>query len=517
MSNLMDIDQNVSHDFLKWFEKHGGHLNPSVGITEFPEMGRGAIALRDIEKDSTLFTIPRDTLLSTRTSTLRKQLGERDWLALGTGWQPLIVAMMWEESKGIDSRWSGYLADLPEEFDTLMFWSEEELDMLQGSTVRGKIGKDDVEADYHQKVLPILQRRGDIFDPTLLDTTFSLRRYHINGSRILSRSFHVEEWTPETNEDEGTADNNSDHGDVDDASEVPHVTVDNDSPFVVDRQPETGEEEEEEEDEDEDEDSEKVDHVAMVPMADILNARYGCNNAKLFHEKDVLRMVSTELIPAGSQIWNTYGDPPNSDLLRQYGHVDLIPCQEKADITENFAFENPADDVEIRADTVLDICLPTLDAPGKLKKADEWLSLGGDDTFVISKEDIVSKPMLGFIKFISMDENELQETITKEKLPKAKPTGEILRKALEVLRFRLGQYPNTIQEDEAFLKNFPGPRTRQFNATFVRLCEKRLLTQAINHGEKILKTEEPAALSKPKRPREKEAKASEPARKKPRR
>jgi SET domain-containing protein 6 len=32
--------------------------------------------------------------------------------------------------------------------------------------------------------------------------------------------------------------------------------------------------------------------------------------------------MSTCRISAGSQIFNTYADPPNSDLLRRYGHVD---------------------------------------------------------------------------------------------------------------------------------------------------------------------------------------------------
>jgi hypothetical protein len=54
MSNLMDIDQNDGHEFLKWFENHGGYLNPSVGITNFPHMGRGAVALRDIEASTIL-------------------------------------------------------------------------------------------------------------------------------------------------------------------------------------------------------------------------------------------------------------------------------------------------------------------------------------------------------------------------------------------------------------------------------------------------------------------------------
>ncbi len=33
-------------------------------------------------------------------------------------------------------------------------------------------------------------------------------------------------------------------------------------------------------------------------------------------------MRATKPISAGEQIFNTYADPPNSDLLRRYGHVD---------------------------------------------------------------------------------------------------------------------------------------------------------------------------------------------------
>lgn len=48
--------------------------------------------------------------------------------------------------------------------------------------------------------------------------------------------------------------------------------------------------------------------------------------------------------------WNTYGDPPNSDLLRRYGHVDVVPLQPP------LAGEgNPADVVEIRADLVVSV------------------------------------------------------------------------------------------------------------------------------------------------------------------
>ena len=51
-------------------------------------------------------------------------------------------------------------------------------------------------------------------------------------------------------------------------------------------------------------------------------------------------MMSTAFIPKGAQIFNTYADPPNSDLLRRYGHVDA---------------ENEADLVEIGLEGVVDL------------------------------------------------------------------------------------------------------------------------------------------------------------------
>lgn len=89
--------------------------------------------------DTVLFTIPRPILLSTQTSALPSLLGKEDWTLLGKGWTGLILCMMYEEARGEASPWCGYLRDLPTNFDTLIYWSEEELDMLQSSTIRSKL------------------------------------------------------------------------------------------------------------------------------------------------------------------------------------------------------------------------------------------------------------------------------------------------------------------------------------------------------------------------------------------
>ena len=106
-----------------------------------------------------LFEIPRDVVLSTRTSELPSLLGDEAWKELGTGWAGLILCMMWEAAKGDAGKWSGYLgpfisrlghsaivkpnapiptASLPTSLTTLMFWSDEELSELKGSMVLGE-------------------------------------------------------------------------------------------------------------------------------------------------------------------------------------------------------------------------------------------------------------------------------------------------------------------------------------------------------------------------------------------
>lgn len=77
-------------------------------------------------------------------------------------------------------------------------------------------------------------------------------------------------------------------------------------------------------------------------------------------------MLSTQPIPAGTQIFNTYADPPNSDLLRRYGHVD-----------EN----NESDLVEISLELVVDLLGESvgLDEEKREERAEWLLDLGVEE------------------------------------------------------------------------------------------------------------------------------------------
>lgn len=79
--------------------------------------------------------------------------------------------------------------------------------------------------------------------------------------------------------------------------------------------------------------------------------------------------------------FNTYGDPPNSELLRRCGHVDYIPLP--AEVWGDHAFGNPGDTAELTADRVVKVALRIRGRNEKqadmLERIDWWLEEGGDE------------------------------------------------------------------------------------------------------------------------------------------
>ncbi|KAF8264796.1 SET domain-containing protein [Lactarius quietus] len=456
----MDPDSLVA-----WFTAHSGTFDrAALTFAQIDKLGWGAFALRDLQQGHTLFSLPHELTLSTRTSSLPPLIGEQDWKKydLHIGWAGLILCLMWEAAQGESSKWSTYLASLPISFDTPMFWGSEDLEKLKGTAILDKIGKEQAENDYANKVVPILKSRMDLFGAEHPNPHFSLEAYHIMGSRILSRSFQVEaqprvdgSYTPVL------------------AHEDPEMGLTNSSSLLHGNDDTEDIEHDMESDDGDDGDPA---NVAMVPMADMLNARYGCANAKLFYESRDLRMVTTRSVRQGEQIWNTYGDPPNSDLLRRYGHVDQVPLA-------NGGLGNPADIVEIRADLVMEVIVqnyrPECAGPRSTERVDWWLEEGGDDVFVVDSSNDVPEDMSSFVRLLMMSAAEWEKTKQKAKLPKPKEDKVALSVTADVVRRRLTEYPTTIEDDEAWLgaelvPEKPIPLNLK-HAIVVRLGEMRIL------------------------------------------
>ena len=71
--------------------------------------------------------------------------------------QELILVMIYEYLHENNSYWKPYFNILPKTFDTLMYWTHEELLELQASAVVHKIGKETADKRFQNVIVPIVQ------------------------------------------------------------------------------------------------------------------------------------------------------------------------------------------------------------------------------------------------------------------------------------------------------------------------------------------------------------------------
>jgi N-lysine methyltransferase SETD6 len=174
---------------------------------------------------------------------------------------------MVSEGQQQDSKLAPYLAILPRQLDSLVFWSESELAELQASTLVTKIGKAGAEQMFAEHITPL----GEC----------NIELYHRVASIIMTYAFDIPE-------DE----------------EAKEAECDGDADELVS---------------DDGEDEKTV--LSMIPLADILNADTDRNNARLCSDNEELEMRTIKPIAKGEEILNDYGQLPRSDLLRRYGYV----------------------------------------------------------------------------------------------------------------------------------------------------------------------------------------------------
>ncbi|KAH7220627.1 UV-endonuclease UvdE-domain-containing protein [Fusarium oxysporum] len=432
----------TSESFLRWFKSlPDATFSDAIKIVDLRDRnaGRGIIALEDIPAETTLFTIPRKGIINVETSELPKKIPDAfdldkpdDDDAPGLdSWSSLILIMIYEYLQGESSKWKPYFDVLPSSFDTPMFWSDNELDQLQASHMRHKIGKADAENMFQKTLLPIIRSNAEIFNAGNKTDAELIEIAHRMGSTIMAYAFDLENDEEEEEEADG---------------------------WVEDR------------------DGKSM--MGMVPMADILNADAEFN-AHVNHEEESLTVTSLRPIKAGEEILNYYGPHPNSELLRRYGYV-----------TEK---HSRYDVVEIPWDIVESALTSNFGIPGQvleqirgaLEEDEEF-----EDTFVLEREtgEVNSDGTFAEpARFESMPED-LQEQLKtflkgiKKAQPDAIPDKRkrdeihqaVLAKTLEAL---VARYPTSISEDENLLKQDLNQRTRM--AIAVRLGEKKLLQEAI--------------------------------------
>ncbi|CDS08282.1 hypothetical protein LRAMOSA02230 [Lichtheimia ramosa] len=402
--------------FWQWLETNGATLSNGIGFKDYRSegAGRGVVATRDIKEDEELFSIPRPLLLSVETSKLRDALTGDDVLDKMTGWSPLILCLMYESQRD-DSFWKPYFDVLPKEFSTPMFWSLDDIKELEGTDIVEKIGKKEADEIFSQEIEPVIKNHPDLFDPAV----HNLDLFHRCGSLIMAYSFHDEKDAEEDADDDR-------------------------------------------EEEDEDEEAPPKELLAMVPMADMLNHKTGYNNARLFHESDCLRMKAIKDIREGEQIYNTYGELCNADLLRKYGFAD-----------EN----NPFDLCELNGGQVIDMFAKQ----DKLRdKKIEFLmeEEALDDCFVVDTDHVLPDELVSTLHVLRASDEEFKQIERKQKLPKPRLTAPVIDMAIDLLQARLKRYPTSLDADMTELQQ--NCSTNKRHALLVRIGEKQIIHNMID-------------------------------------
>ncbi|KAI5918865.1 SET domain-containing protein [Camillea tinctor] len=463
-----------SASFLNWFKSWpGATFHPDIRITDLRgrSAGRGIVTTADIPEDTVLFTIPRSAIISTETSDLVKKIpqlfattgledddNEADEDGSETSgppdnWVSLILVMIYEYLQGDKSRWKPYFDVLPSEFETLMWWSDQELDQLQASSIVSRIGREEADGIFRTKVLPVVEENASVFYPEGTSQRLSedqlLQLAHRMGSTIMAYAFDLE------NEDDE------------------EMETENEDEWMEDREGKT--------------------LMGMVPMADILNADAEFN-AHVNHGEESLTVTSLRPIPAGQEILNYYGPLGNGELLRRYGYVTdrhsrydvvelswtliLSVLKESLKLDENvwgkavsleaLGSLNELDPEEVEDAFVIDRDLGEPDSQGQVH---------GDATLKHLPEDL-REQFNTFLKAI--------RKFSPETIPDKQRRDEIffstLRKALQL---RLAEYPTSTTEDMNLLPN-DKLSGRHRAAIMVRCGEKMLLEEAVLlTGEKI--------------------------------
>jgi N-lysine methyltransferase SETD6 len=155
--------------------------------------------------------------------------------------------MMYEKARSDTSPWKAYFDVLPTTFDSLIWWTPQEIAELQASTVVNRIGRDAADRTFREKLVPIVVDHATLFglqDGTNVEQ-FVLHEAHVMASTIMAHAFDVELAKREVDEDG-------------------YVTDEDDADLPK----------------------------AMVPLADILNADADRNNVCRYNSRKILANIS---------------------------------------------------------------------------------------------------------------------------------------------------------------------------------------------------------------------------------
>lgn len=404
------------------------------------------MATQDLSEDEELFSIPRASILTNETTDLPANLRKE----LDHPWLSLILVMVHEYLKGTESSWYPYFNLLPETFDSLMFWSDEELQFLKGSAVVDKIGKESADSTFTEQLIPLIAQHANIFQTAGRSNDELLSLCHRMGSTIMAYAFDLEKPEPSHSHNHNQQDEEEWEEDSESAISLPK---------------------------------------GMIPLADMLNANADHNNAKLFYQDDKVVMKTLHAVRAGEELFNDFGPLPRSDLLRRYGYVtDQYAKYDVVEISKELIREQAA--IAIVGGGV-----QQEDEKEKKKKKDledKWTYAEEqgitDDAYDIARancsancsadgEQQFPEELCILLNLLVLPSTEFEKLKKRDKLPKVELTSDAKKLLRAILVHRYADYPVEMLVPSSM---GAGGRTSRFAmAEQVIMGEKQVLQEAV--------------------------------------
>ncbi|KAF3193512.1 hypothetical protein TWF225_010250 [Orbilia oligospora] len=395
-----------------WLSHNGAEVHPSIQISRSPSGEQVISSTDNIPASTTLLNIPASAIITATNSSLLERIPS---LAEKSQWTILILTIMYEASKP-DSQWRSYFDSLPIEFDTLMYWSQDELKELEGSAVLNKIGKEEAETMYLEEIKTFVDANGDVFG----GVDVSLEAFHKAGSWIMAFSSDFEK--PGHTRDEDAMDD----------------------------------------DDDDEYDSLDTDKV-LVPFGNLIQIDCNLANCEFLPSEGSVSLVSTRDISTGTALYSDPGPVPRSDLLRRVGRYPQSSTQH--------------DVIEIDSTLLISVAGKNLSdstRDSRIERLVEEELL--EDSYDIEADGGISSEILIVIQAFSVDDETFQSYATEEKFPKARKDARTRDVILEAIQKRREGFATSREEDIAILGNSGealGRRNKM--AVEVRLGEKEIL------------------------------------------
>ncbi|XP_005090792.1 actin-histidine N-methyltransferase [Aplysia californica] len=177
--------------FISWLNSNGVDTS-AVQIAEFPEVGHGLKATRDLKEAEKLLQIPRKlmfTVDSAKQTALGPLIAEDKILQVMPN---VILALhLLNEKLNPQSFWKPYIDILPTQYSTPLYWGPDDLQLLKGSPVQGDAISQYRNIARQYAYFYRLLQKNPAASKLLLKDNFTFENYRWAVSSVMTRQNQI--------------------------------------------------------------------------------------------------------------------------------------------------------------------------------------------------------------------------------------------------------------------------------------------------------------------------------------